>query len=57
MFATSKRCGVGHLRTVRCGEDNQIDFQEFRIHLRGELDEIHLRRMLTDPARVVRFST
>eukprot|EP00913_Durusdinium_trenchii_P009504 g8933.t1 len=33
-------------------KDNQIDFQEFRIHLRGELDEIHLRRMLTDPARV-----
>eukprot|EP00434_Breviolum_minutum_P017493 symbB.v1.2.015439.t1/scaffold1121.1/size137196/7 len=29
-------------------KDNQIDFQEFRLHVRGELDEVHLRRLLVD---------
>mmetsp|Transcript_100250 Transcript_100250/g.239034 ORF Transcript_100250/g.239034 Transcript_100250/m.239034 type:complete len:82 (-) Transcript_100250:7-252(-) len=29
-------------------KDNQIDFQELRIHVRGELDEQQLRRMVIE---------
>ena len=31
------------------------NFQEFRLHVRGELDEVHLRRLLVVPRCFVPF--